>query len=153
MNDVSRRRFTQLLLVGTGVNLAAGAAMEVYLLPDGRFRELVSSALLKRAGDLGFKPDDFERFLSDYCSARRPWPTEAILSYGWPIYRWTSLLERSEAIQSKLENWEERLVTQFLLSTDYFAPGRTKDPMYVALYAPGLRPCRNPFARQRTIDG
>jgi len=153
MTGLTRRRLTKLLLVGTGVNLVAGAAMELYLLPDGRFRELVRSALFRRVGDLGFTDEDFDRFVVEYQAIHRVEREEQLLGYAWPVYRWSPLLEQAESMRTKLENWEERLITQFLLSTDYFAADRTGDPRYVTLYSPGLRPCQNPFARLRSTDG
>lgn len=51
-----------------------------------------------------------------------------------------------------LRNGEERIVTFYLLSTDFFANGAdvSRVVRYLGYYDPFLRPCQNPFPRSVT---
>lgn len=152
MNETTRRRFTLLLLAGTGLNLTAAATMEVYCVPEGRYRRLLESAILKHTEALGFSAEDYDGFIREFQAVHHVDRAEYLLGFGWPIYRWSRIFERSADLRSKLENWEERVTTTFLLSTNYFDPARDGAPSYIGLYIPGLRPCQNPFARRRAVD-
>jgi hypothetical protein len=52
--------------------------------------------------------------------------------------------------ESKYSELRQRIVSDFLLSTDFFVNGMdpTKDVKYVGLFDPYLRPCQNPFSPQ-----
>lgn len=149
---ISRRTFTKVLVVGTGINLVVGGTLDGYLTGGGRHQRLLLAALRRRVSGLGFSEADFHRFAGDRGRQHRMDTQEHRFSFAWPVYAWTDLLQRRPDFASKIENWEEKLITQFFLSTDYFDAQRRGAPRYVAYYAPGRHPCKNPFAQLRNPD-
>lgn len=146
---LSRRAFVRLLVAGTGVNLVAGGALDGLWTDGGRQTRLTLAALRSRLAGLGFTEADFRRFARDRIRREEMDDKEYRFSFVWPVYAWTTILHNRPGLGGQIENWEEKLITQFLLSTNYFAPHRKQPPTYQGYYAPGKDPCRNPFARLR----
>lgn len=153
-NRWTRRRFVRLLLLGTVVNLLASGSLAAFFSAGGRQRSLVVAALRRHLPGLGFTDRDYQRFAAARWASAQVVRTrgEALLAWGWPIYATTSWLERSR-LAGRLERWSERVVTDFLLSTDYFDRARSGAPRYVALHTAGFAGCGNPLAWIRSADG
>lgn len=149
---LSRRAFVGVLAVGTGVNLVAGGALDGLWTDAGRHTRLVIAALRRHLSGLGFSETDFHRFARDRIRREPMDSREYKFSFAWPVYAWTNILQERANLGTQIENWEEKLITQFLLSTNYFEADRRQAPVYRNYYAPGKEPCRNPFARLRNPD-
>lgn len=145
----SRRTFVYVLFAGAGVNLIAAGTLDDYWTDRGRFGRLILACLRRHLHGLGFSEPDYQRFVRDKCRRHTMDEKEYGFSFVWPVYAWTSLLDRRPELAAQIENWEEKLITEFLLSTDFFDSARCGTPRYVAYYEAGTHPCRNPFARLR----
>ena len=67
-----------------------------------------------------------------------------------PIYRRLDLGDRN-SLTAAIRHGEERIVTNYLLSSDFFVNGadESRTVRYLGFYDP-LRACSNPFARLDT---
>jgi hypothetical protein len=74
-----------------------------------------------------------------------------MLDFAGPVYTQFSLASRSNALTRAIRHGEERIVTQYLLSSDFFQNGadETREVRYYRYYDPTRtsRPCCTPFAR------
>ncbi len=68
-------------------------------------------------------------------------------SFLYPLYNYTNLLDKTP-FASKIRSFEEKVVTNFLMSTDFFRNGadETKPVKYLFYYDPYAAPCQNPLA-------
>jgi hypothetical protein len=74
-----------------------------------------------------------------------------MLDFAEPVYTRLSLVAHDNALTRAIRHGEERIVTQYLLSSDFFQNGadETRKVRYYRYYDPtrNPRPCRTPFAR------
>lgn len=74
-----------------------------------------------------------------------------MLDFAGPLYTQLSLAAHSNALTRAIRHGEERIVTQYLLSSDFFQNGadETREVHYYRYYDPTRtsRPCGTPFAR------
>lgn len=74
-----------------------------------------------------------------------------MLDFAGPVYSQLSLAAYSSALTHAIRHGEERIVTQYLLSSDFFLAGadETRKVRYYRYYDPtrNPRPCSTPFAR------
>lgn len=92
----------------------------------------------------------FHDFARDYVSHRKNYERQfaALSAVSLPLqfispYRW---LAQGHAFR----RLEDSVVSDYLLSTDFFANGADEQRAvsYVSFYDPYVRPCSNPFNRQ-----
>lgn len=69
-------------------------------------------------------------------------------SFLYPLYNYTNLLDKTP-FASKIRSFEEKVVTNFLLSTNFFREGadETKPVKYLFYYDPYKAPCQNPLVK------
>ena len=144
----TRRAFLGILVVGTVVNVSG----MVLLSPTIRYQRVIVGTLRKHLSGLGFAVEEYERFAREFCGERPMKPSEKRLSLIWPVYFHTELLERSP-VGNRLESYAEKIITAFLLATDWFDESRTGPPRYLGLYATDGSPVlHNPLATLRASN-
>lgn len=79
-----------------------------------------------------------------------------LIDVAGPIYAHLDVSSYGNALTRELRHGEERVVTLYLLSSDFFLKGadETKIVRYRGYYNPvrQLRPCSNPFSRPLVIQ-
>ena len=74
-----------------------------------------------------------------------------VLDFAGPVYTQLALTSHGNALTRAIRHGEERIVTQYLLSSDFFQNGadETRKVRYYRYYDPARnpRPCSTPFAR------
>ena len=144
MTRIPRRRFMAAGAVG-GLLLGSYAAYKWF---TGDATEVVLSILERRLGHLDLPDHAFAKFSNEYVESKAPHQESlsrlAVVSFPLRFVTPYGLLGAGHPLR-RLEN---NVVTQFLLSTDFFQHGadETRRVNYVAFYDPVKTPCRNPFA-------
>jgi hypothetical protein len=137
-----------ILIAGAAVNLSA----VVLLSPTLRYQRVIVATLRKHLVGLGFREQEYERFAREFCGERPMNSKEKRLSLVWPVYFHTNLLEHSP-VASQLESYAEKVVTSFLLATDWFDDTRNGPPRYLGLYtSDGTPVLHNPLAKLRVSN-
>jgi hypothetical protein len=133
-------------------SLAAGIA-PAYALYAWRWGDpaaIIVAILKRRVGYLRVEHGSFYEFARTYVSSRREYERQlaTLSAVSLPMqlispYRW---LRQGHA----LRRLEDSVVSDYLLSTDFFFHGADEQRAvtYVAFYDPYARPCSNPFNRQ-----
>lgn len=109
-------------------------------------RDVTVAVLERRCGDMYVNHDTFERFAGDYAAWKgRNGLLRRLSTLSWPLSMWSPYEWVSP--QDEIRRFEDSIVTQYLLSTDFFAHGGDprREIKYVAFYDPVGRPCANPF--------
>jgi hypothetical protein len=144
---LSRRAFLG-VLVGGGFAVAAGAVTWSWLRGDATW--VVKAIVRRRLGFLAVGDETLERFATDYLESRAEFRGTltrlAFLALPLRIGTPYGFLP----LGHPLRRLEDNVVSQFLLSTDFFENGADpkRAPKYVGFADPTVRPCRNPFARR-----
>ena len=144
---VSRRAFIRGLFVLFG---AAALGLGVVFRPGGAHR-VITAVVRKKLAYLTIAESDLEAFVEAFLDANRDpaWRRRlSPLTLTLPIYERSELLAMTPLANS-IERLEEQVVTEFLLSSDFFSQGEdtTRAVRYVASYDPYDALCGNPFAR------
>lgn len=126
-----------------------------YFSQQERIAQILLAAFDKRIAFLQWDRNEVKQFIQDFMAdARNQDFLKKVnkLSYLHPIYRYTNLLEKT-SYANKLRNFEERLISKFLLSTDFFWDGANEaQPVtYLSYYDPHRTPCQNPFAQWQDV--
>ncbi len=78
-----------------------------------------------------------------------------LIDAAGPIYRQLDVSSYDNVLSRELRHGEERVVSVYLLSSDFFLKGADETQMvrYLGYYDPirQLRPCSNPFSRPRVV--
>jgi hypothetical protein len=110
--------------------------------------EAILMVLRKRLGYLHLDEAGMRAFASDLASRKlvSSGKLRLMVTLG-PLYRRLALNERN-SITAAIRHGEERIVTNYLLSSDFFINGvdETRTVRYLGFYDP-LHACSNPFAR------
>jgi hypothetical protein len=136
---MKRRQALQLLAGGTLL------AVPLWRYPHLTAADAVAAVVRKHLGYLRLDPGSVQRFAADYVNAQLTSTMKLrALSIIEPVY---ALLPQA-LLSRDLRRGEDRIVTQFLLSTDFFTGGEKLEHVvrYLGLFDP-LRACSNPFAR------
>ena len=149
----TRRALLTAFAVGAVANAFSSGLLRPFINPQGRLESLLAAALRRCLDGQGFADSDFLAFARDAARGRRkPDRREAYLAAAWPVYALTNLLQHSN-YSRQLDNWEQAVVTRFLIASDFFHPGRTTEPRYLGLDFPMENPCMvNPFAKRIPIN-
>ncbi len=116
--------------------------------------EAVLLVLRKRLDYLQLDPQGMRAFATDLVSQRLLSPIRLkLIGAVAPLYLRVGL-NGHDALQATIRHGEERVVSSFLLSSDFFINGAdtTRIVRYRGLYDP-LKACSNPFARFPGRDG
>lgn len=129
------------LLLATGIGLAAATGVSV-LWRTSKAEDLVTTILNKRLGQLNIEQNHFKAFSIDYMAHRQQYSHQMRLFSALGIFSIMTpyaLLPMEHPLR-KLEN---NIVSQFLLSTDFFQnQGNTERSIqYLGYYDPYTRPC------------
>lgn len=135
-----------LLLSGLAAvfGLAAGR-----LLLGPREEQAIAMVVLRRLDYLHLDPDGVQQFARDmarlHVISRSRLRALAFIS---PVYTHFALSEGQSALAGVLRHGEDRLVSTFLISSDFFAQGAdtARTVKYLGLLDP-RHACGNPFAR------
>jgi hypothetical protein len=137
-----RRRF--LIALGGGAG-AIGAYFGLNWF-FGDPRDVTVAVLHRRCGGMYVNEDTFERFAGEYADWKgrtdllRHLSALSLPLGMWSPYEWVLPLHR-------LRRLEDSIVTQYLLSTDFFLHGANlrREIQYMSFYDPMITACRNPF--------
>ncbi len=149
---MSRRAFiisstVGIFAVATGVwTIKSG-----YLNTHDRMTKTIFAVFEKRLSYLKLDKTQVMTFIKDFITHPKNQgylPKIRRLSFFYPLYAHTNLLEKT-SVASKIRSFEERIVTKFLFSTNFFREGadETKPVKYLSYYDPYKMPCQNPFAQ------
>jgi hypothetical protein len=111
-------------------------------------QEAVVAVLRKRLNYLQLDEANLRRFAQDAVARQAvSGPRLRLLAAAGPLYSQIAL-SGHDLISEGVRHGEERVVTLFLLSSDFFQNGRdeTRPVRYVSYYDP-VQACGNPFAR------
>lgn len=141
---IDRRKF---IFSGFAVSLGV-LAYGGYEFFTGSPDDIVVSILTRRLGYLKVSKPDFIRFAKEYVASknkkeRRQLQLGSVISLPMRFFSPYEFLPQGNPIR-RLEN---NVVTNFLLSTDFFLNGadESRKVTYLAFYNPLIRPCQNPF--------
>jgi hypothetical protein len=108
----------------------------------------IVAILYKRLGYLKLDPGGIERFAQDF-AGRHVLSSARLRAVGmlWPLYRRLSL--NSSGWCAHANHAEERIVSTYLISSDFFIGGsdQTKTVCYLGCYDALTHACGNPFCR------
>ena len=113
---------------------------------ENRYKDLIVEILQDNLTYLNLEGIDLYAFAEDFINDRGTYGVRGhFLALAYPVIRHASFLNIERA---QVERFEYRVVSRFLLSTDFFANGAIEAlPIrYVAFSNPYRRPCANPFA-------
>jgi hypothetical protein len=116
--------------------------------------EAVLLVLRKRLDYLQLDPQGMRTFAADLVSRRLLSPMRLkLIGAVAPLYKRVGF-NGHDWLQQTVRHGEERVVSSFLLSSDFFVNGAdtTRIVRYLGIYDP-LKACSNPFARFPTRDG
>jgi hypothetical protein len=151
MATLSRRAFVASLVGGMAVLVAAPYAF--YQWRYGEPTKIIVAILRRRVGYLKHETGSFERFAREYIDFKAEHAAQLArlsviaLPYTYAtLYRWLPM-------GHPLRRLEDNVVTQYLLSTDFFFhdADESREVRYLSFYEPHLAPCRNPFANLRKV--
>ncbi len=139
---LTRRRWLAGALAGSGVVACYGLFKWFY----GDPKEITLAVLRRRLGHLRVSDDTLDRFAEDYAG----WKDRAgllsrlsVVALPLRVFSPYELLEPG----ASLRRLEDSVVSQFLLSTDFFLYGADegRELQYLSFYDPMTAVCRNPF--------
>lgn len=150
-------KMTRRTFLLTSTLAIVGAAGGFWLFKEGYFNRsdriarILLAAFDKRIAFLQWDRMEVKQFIQDFMAdARNAAFIQKVnkLSYMYPIYTYTNLLEMTH-YQNKIQNFEERVISRFLLSTDFFLDNadETQPVTYLSYYDPHRSPCQNPFSQ------
>jgi len=139
------------LIAGVLGSLAAASGWRYWRSNEA---EAILLVLHKRLDYLRLDPAGTRAFAADLVSRNLVSPKRLKLIGAFaPLYMRVGL-NGHDALQATIRHGEERVVSSFLLSSDFFVKGAdtTRTVRYLGLYDP-LKACSNPFARFPGRDG
>ena len=139
-----RRRF---LLLGAGGAVVIATGYGVARWYRGDPTSVIVALLERRLGYLHVDRTSFHRFATDYVESRKEYKQElarmALFSLPYRYVTPYPLLKQGHS----LRRLESNVVSQYLLSTDFFEHGadESRPVVYVEFHDPYSIACRNPF--------
>ncbi len=138
------KRRTMIALAGAGAVFALGA----WRLTAATQRDAILAVLRKRLDYLRLDPVGVGRFADDLVATKEISRLRLrLIGAAGPLYE-DLPLSGGGRIRHTIRHGEERIVTLYLLSSDFFRHGADESRViqYVGMYDP-LQACANPFAR------
>lgn len=146
---MNRRTF---LLSSVGIfTIATGMWSVGYLSNNERIKNTIFTVFKKRMSYLKWDKAEVMNFIQDFMINidNQEYINSKLnkFSFLYPFYNYTNLLDKTP-LAGKIRSFEEKIVTNFLLSTDFFRKGAddTKPVKYLFYYDPYKAPCQNPLA-------
>jgi hypothetical protein len=139
------KRFTRRQLLG-GFLLGALGLGGLYTYQN-RYNKLIVSILQDRLSYLDLSEIDLDAFADDFADDRGTYGTRGrLLALTYPIFETADFLNPAE---EETMRFEERVVSRFLLSTDFFwnNSDETRPVRYLAYNNPYRTGCANPLAQ------
>jgi hypothetical protein len=138
-----RRR--EILLALTGFGLAAAVSSRLLRASD---EEGVAAIVFKRLKYLKLDPEGVREFARDYSATGVISSAKLrVVAAAGPLYR-NLPLSGANPLANGIRHGEERIVTTFLLSSDFFLSGADEgNTVHYLRFFDALQGCRNPFAR------
>lgn len=130
--------------------IAAATPYAYHKFRYGKAADIVVSVLRRRLGFLDITEETYAKFAEDYMVFRAAFDSQltklSILATPLRFISPYSLMQ----IDHPLVRLEDNIVSQFLLSTDFFQQGQDEKRKlnYLGFYDPSNRPCANPFHKQ-----
>ena len=107
---------------------------------------LLLAIIGKHTRGMRVEPADIDRFVTDHAPGMMGFIKSRAAWAGTvsPAYVWFDVFSLSEDIGTQFRLVEDRVMTNFLMSTDFFLNGADlgKPVRYLALYDPLKHPCR-----------
>lgn len=114
---------------------------------ENRYRDLVVSIVRDRLSYLDLSQVDLDAFADDFIADRGAYGIRGrLFAWAYPVIENAGFLN---PMPERTDTFEYRVVSRFLLSTDFFWHGsdETRAIQYVAYDNPYVRLCANPFAQ------
>lgn len=149
MKKFGRRR---LLLGGT---LGVGAAFALYSGGWWYFKvrepdptDIILAVLRRHLDKLIVKEEDLIAFAEAIREKHAHSKTLAWMGMVGPVYQRVDVFSLSSASRAKMRRFEDEIVSEFLLSTDFFHRGadESRELRYLGVFDPYKWKCMNPFA-------
>jgi hypothetical protein len=121
-----------------GVRFAFGS-------PESAIIKVIS----KQLGYLKLEPAGVRQFAQDLAARKLVSPTRLrIIDSAGPLYT-ANAMSAYNKLYDGIHHGEERVTTQYLMSSDFFKNGadESREVHYLGYYDP-MTPCNNPFARR-----
>lgn len=148
MRTFGRRK---LLLGGA---LGAGAAAALYSGGWWYFKvrepdptDIILAVLRKHTARLIVRDEDLVAFAEAIRERHTHSATLAWMGMLGPVYRRLDIFHLTREMRGKMRRFEDEVVGEFLLSTDFFYRGadETRELRYLGVFDPYERQCMNPF--------
>jgi len=120
---------------------------------ENRYRDLVVSVLRRNLAYLNLDEIDLYAFADEFVADRGTFGMRGhLLALAFPVLDRVDFLNPR---QEQMERFEYRVVSRFLLSTDFFWNGadESRPIRYVSYNSPFQRACGNPFAQFEFDEG
>jgi hypothetical protein len=141
---IMKRR--ELILGGLGVALTASASWRFV---STRPQDVIALVVRRRLDYLRIEPEGLRQFASDLAAQHvvSDARLRALAEFA-PIYETWALSSGRNELSYLLRHGEDRIVSTYLISSDFFINGsdESREVRYLGLLD-GSRPCANPFAR------
>jgi hypothetical protein len=128
---------------------AAACAAAGWTFHSAKDEDVIAMVIQERLPYLKLDPQGVKQFASDMAALKSLSRTRMrLLRMIRPLYQRFELSAAENAIAYRLRHGEERIVSLYLLSTDFFINGADESRVvnYIGLLD-RRRPCSNPFAR------
>jgi hypothetical protein len=129
-----------------GISVGGLLSLFSFYAYENQYKNLIVEIIEDRLGYLNLSEIDLFEFADAFAEDRGTYGLRGhLLALAYPI-------EHASSLGLELEDQEEfeyKVLSRFLLSTDFFAHGTddSRAVHYVAYSNPYRRPCSNPFAR------
>ncbi|MGD9843506.1 MAG: hypothetical protein AB7U99_11535 [Steroidobacteraceae bacterium] len=125
------------------------SALAAWQLSKGSDEETIAMVVRRRLDYLKLEPDGLRKFAHDMAQLHVIFSARMrALSSISPIYTRFSLSAANNSLANLLRHGEDRIVSSYLISSDFFINGTDESRVvnYLGMIDP-LRACGNPFAR------
>ncbi len=139
---MNRRKFIGISLLSIiGITIAG-----IFAFND--FETVVLKILRQDLKDMNIQEKHFKKFIADAQNTGSASKLMLDKKKKAFIFLFFFLPKVGLPYESKYQELRQRIVSDFLLATDFFVNGMDtkKDINYIALFDPYLRPCQNPFS-------
>ena len=123
-----------------------------YLSNDERIKKTIFTVFEKHLSYLKWDKTEVMTFIQDFIDHidNKGYIENKLNKFSllYPIYNYTNLLDKTP-VASKVRSFEEKIITNFLLSSNFFREGadETKPVKYLFYYDPYKAPCQNSLAK------
>jgi hypothetical protein len=144
---MTMQRITRRRLIGTAI--AAAVGLTGWCAYENNYSNLIVSILTTKLEFLNLDEVDLNTFAHEFAADAGTFGSKGhLLALTYPVLRRADFMRMGKA-DTEIAEFEYRVVSKFLLSTDYFKNGadETRPVRYVAYNSPYRFACGNPFAQ------